>query len=86
MLEKETELENGRIMIYGCSECLDIGCGAMTVKVERLDDSIVWKDFAYENGYEETDFEEYKKIGSFVFDQKAYQDLFTEIRYCNTNV
>lgn len=81
LLEKETELGNGRVIIYGCSECLDIGCGAMTVKIEKVDNSIIWKEFAYENEYEETDFEEYKKIGSFVFEQKAYQDLFTEMKY-----
>ncbi len=81
LLEKETELGNGRVIIYGCSECLDIGCGAITVKIEKIDNSIIWKEFAYENEYEETDFEEYKKIGSFVFDQQVYKDLFTEMKY-----
>jgi len=47
------DTESGRVLLYICPECGDIGCGAYTVRVEKRSDKYVWKDFAYENGYEE---------------------------------
>jgi len=44
---------NGRCPLYICPECADFGCGAVTARVEREGDFIVWRDFAFENGYEE---------------------------------
>ncbi|WP_291720161.1 hypothetical protein [Bernardetia sp.] len=81
LLEKCSELENGRVMLYGCAECLDIMCGAITVKVEEINTSVIWSDFAYENEYEEPNFEPYKNIGSFEFDKETYKKLFTEMKY-----
>ena len=80
LLEKESELESGRIIIYGCAECLDIYCGAITAQIESKDDTIVWHSFGYENGFEEIEFEKYKEIGPFKFDKKQYKKKFEEMK------
>jgi len=70
-LEKP-ELETGRTCFYVCPECGDIGCGAITAKIEMTDKNIIWKDFGYENNYSEPDLTDYKEIGPFTFDKKQY--------------
>lgn len=35
----------GRSLIYGCRECLDVDCGGITVKVSRTGATVQWKDF-----------------------------------------
>jgi hypothetical protein len=72
-------LDNGRTIIYGCAECLDIGCGAITAGIEEKDGRIVWSRFAYENGYAETDFEEYGQLGPYQFDSKQYHEELKKI-------
>jgi hypothetical protein len=57
--------------IFICPGCGDIDCGAITVKVEKHDNVIVWSDFAFEypdfvddtHAYEPVD-----PIASFCFD------------------
>jgi len=53
LLKKPAELENGRVPLYVCNCCADIGCGAVTVKVVQEGDYFVWSSFGYENNYEE---------------------------------
>jgi hypothetical protein len=43
---------DGRVLLYVCPECGDIGCGAYAAKITVSDEKVVWSDFAYENGYE----------------------------------
>jgi len=81
LLDKNFGLKDERVIIYGCGECLDIDCGAITAKIDKVNDTIIWKEFAYENGYSETNFYKYEEIGSFVFEQKAYQNVFKEIEH-----
>jgi hypothetical protein len=44
------ELPSGRVPILVCEECGDVGCGAIAVRIERQANSIVWADWAQENG------------------------------------
>jgi hypothetical protein len=39
--------------IYICPECGDIGCGAYCCKIEKINGMYIWKDFSYENNFEE---------------------------------
>lgn len=41
--------ESGRILLYICPECGDIGCGAYSAFIEHGGGTYVWRDFAYEN-------------------------------------
>jgi len=50
LLKLPPELENGRYFIYVCPMCADLGCGAITVSINREGENIIWTDFRYENG------------------------------------
>lgn len=81
--EKNEGLESGRIMVFVCAECGDIGCGATTFELKETKNAIIWSDFGDENDYEEGfDLEDYKNIGPFKFEKEEYIRLFTE--YLNT--
>ncbi|HEY6507154.1 MAG TPA: hypothetical protein VIY56_04025 [Vicinamibacterales bacterium] len=43
----------GRVLLYTCAECGDVGCGAYAVRLSRHDDLWIWSDYAWENGYED---------------------------------
>ena len=72
LLKQPTPLETGRVMIYVCAECGDIGCGAVTASVEKTADHFVWKDFGYENDYDGPDLRPYKHMGPFRFNKTDY--------------
>lgn len=50
LLKAPSDLESGRYMIYVCPMCADLGCGAVTVSIQREEEYIVWKDFCCEDG------------------------------------
>ncbi len=80
-LKQETpELETGRTIIYGCPECVDIGCGAITAEIIDNGNTIVWKNFAFENDYEGFSLDDYKHIGQFEFDKHQYFTAFEKIK------
>lgn len=47
-LAAKSELASGRVPIYVCAECGDLGCGALAVRVTKLDDSFVWSELSHE--------------------------------------
>ncbi|UZE06422.1 hypothetical protein [Pseudomonas corrugata] len=71
LLREPAETESGRILLYICPECGDIGCGAYTVSVRQDDDCFTWDSFAYENGYEEPRI--IQGVGPFTFEKHAYE-------------
>ena len=44
---------SGRVPLYVCGECGDLGCGAITAIVERTPAGFAWRDFAFENDYDD---------------------------------
>ena len=71
----------GRSTLYVCPECGDLGCGAVTLLVQAEADVVVWKNFGFENGYEDVVHTDgYHDIGPFTFDAIQYQELFERIR------
>ena len=44
-----SELTSGRVPLYVCAECWDLGCGAVTVRVTELDDCFVWSELGHES-------------------------------------
>jgi len=81
---EKAELETGRTCFYVCAECGDIGCGAITAKIEVNDNNIIWKDFGYENNYSEPDLTDYKQIGPFIFDKRQYCKTLEGIKTMST--
>jgi hypothetical protein len=46
--DAEPDAAEGQCTVYVCPECADIGCGAITVKVERNGDRVSWTNVSYE--------------------------------------
>jgi hypothetical protein len=80
LLKKPPDLPNGRCLLYVCPECGDIGCGALTIKIEKTSEHFVWKEFGYENNYDDGMplLEEYKHIGPFFFDKNQYSQALSD--------
>jgi hypothetical protein len=67
------DASEGRVSLFICPECGDLGCGAITVRIERFDTAIVWRDIAYENNYEPTvDLGSFATVGPFLFEPYGY--------------
>lgn len=83
LLKEQSELESKRVPLYVCNCCGDLGCGALTVKVEKIDGYFVWSDFGYENNYEngfsQSDF--MKRTGPFKFSSEVYLSVLKP--YCS---
>ncbi|GGK87411.1 oxidoreductase [Streptomyces flaveus] len=74
LLEADAPLAGGRYVIYGCPECEDLACGAVTAVIEKLGDDYVWRDFAWQTD-ERADLElnGYHGIGPFRFHGAEYR-------------
>ncbi len=74
LLEAEPPPAGGRYVIYGCPECEDLACGAVTAVIDRHGDDFVWRDFAWQTD-EHPDLERngYHGIGPFRFHGDAYR-------------
>ena len=42
----------GRVSLFVCGECGDLGCGAVTATLQVESDRITWSQFGWENNYE----------------------------------
>jgi hypothetical protein len=74
LAQTKSELVSGRVPVLVCEDCGDIACGAITVRILRESDRIVWTDWFYENGYEPGCSLEWPiKPGDFVFNVDAYE-------------
>lgn len=74
MLKADSDLPDNRFPLYVCAECGDISCGAVTVVIERIDDKIVWRNFAFQNDYDEQ-LNPMEDLGEFVFDRAQYRNV-----------
>jgi hypothetical protein len=78
VLRQPGDLPSGRVSLYVCAECGDLGCGCISVAVERIAGSIVWRDFGYENNYE-PEFKPLIGIGPFHFSSVHYSTLLNDL-------
>jgi hypothetical protein len=46
-------LAGDRTAVYVCSLCGDLGCGALTVKIEIDSDFVFWREWGYQNDLED---------------------------------
>lgn len=69
LLKLPSPLDTGRVMIYVCAECGDIGCGEITARVEKAGECFIWKDFAFEDDVDLLQLEPYQHIGPFWFNK-----------------
>jgi hypothetical protein len=61
-------------VIYGCPECADLACGAVTAVIERDGEDYIWRDFVWQTA-EQADPERngYHGIGPFRFHGPEYR-------------
>jgi hypothetical protein len=74
-VEAVPDTETGRVILYMCPECGDIGCGSYSTIIESIEGEYVWRSFAYENGYEPA--APVEDLGPFFFAKKAYRDALS---------
>ncbi|MFI1168986.1 oxidoreductase [Streptomyces sp. NPDC020801] len=77
LLETEAPLPDGRYVIYGCPECADLACGAVTAVIERHGTDgrdYLWRDFAWQTDeHADLELNGYHGIGPFRFDGAEYR-------------
>jgi hypothetical protein len=52
LMRAPSAFTSGRVPLYVCSLCADIGCGTISVRVAEADDCIVWSELSYESPWE----------------------------------
>lgn len=75
------DFADGRVSIFVCGECGDLGCGALSAFIEKVDDRIVWRDFRHQNNYDPDigyPDENYSHLGPFSFDIIEYNRTIGE--------
>lgn len=79
LLKEPADLPNDRRTLYVCPECGDLGCGVVSLVVERAGDRIIWRDFGYENGYEGMIHAEgFEGVGPFTFGRAGYEEAIRQ--------
>lgn len=73
MLKAESDLPEHRYALYVCPECGELGCGAITAVIEKVDDTIIWRDFAFENDYD-GEIQPIDEVDKFIFDRAQYRN------------
>ncbi|MEV6840332.1 oxidoreductase [Streptomyces sp. NPDC051133] len=74
LLEAEPPLPDGRFVIYGCPECEDLGCGAVTAVIERDGEDYIWRDFAWQTDvHADLELGGYHGLGPFRFHGAEYR-------------
>ena len=74
LLEESADLSNNRRSLYVCPECGDLGCGAVSVVIEAAGDRIIWRDFGFQNNYEdEVVSNVYAEVGPLIFNKAEYE-------------
>lgn len=79
LLKEKADFPDDRRSLFICSECGDLGCGAISLIVMKEGNSIIWKAFGYENTYErDVKLIDYAEVGPFAFDAVPYELLLLE--------
>lgn len=79
LLDERADLPNDRRSLFVCSECGDLGCGAITAVVDKRDETITWRNFGYENTYEDKiGLNDYSTVGPYTFNAAAYKSTLLQ--------
>jgi hypothetical protein len=72
LLEKKGDTASGRVALYLCPLCGDLGCGAISVKITRENSDILWSEFAWETDCSDH-FQSIEKLGPYRFREADYR-------------
>lgn len=79
LLNEPADFPDNRRSLYVCPECGDLGCGAVSALVERVQDKVIWRDFGYQNNYESgVSFEGFEALGPIIFDATEYESAIRQ--------
>ncbi|MEU6548523.1 oxidoreductase [Streptomyces sp. NPDC046859] len=74
LLEADAPLPGGRYVIYGCPDCADLACGAVTAAIAQDGDDYIWQDFAWQTDeIADLQLNGYHGIGPFRFQGAEYR-------------
>lgn len=74
LLESPAPLPGGRYVVYGCPECEDLACGAVTAVIQRDGEDFIWRDFAWQTDeHADLELNGYHGIGPFRFRGAEYR-------------
>jgi hypothetical protein len=63
----------GRVCVYVCPECGDLGCGAVTIRLVLTDHSVEWRDWGYQNDYDDGVVDDsLSDLPNLTFDRRQY--------------
>ncbi|MGW2717069.1 oxidoreductase [Streptomyces sp. NPDC001492] len=80
LLEADPPLPGGRYVIYGCPECADLACGAVTAIIERDGEDYIWRDFAWQTDeHADLELNGYHGIGPFRFHGAEYREALAAL-------
>ncbi|WP_371101277.1 oxidoreductase [Streptomyces sp. PU_AKi4] len=80
LLETEAPLPAGRYIVYGCPECEDLACGAVTAVIERDGEDFIWRDFAWQTGeHADLELNGYHGLGPFRFRGTEYRTALASL-------
>lgn len=63
----------GRVPVYVCPDCGDLGCGAITVAVYRARDTVIWRDFGWDDLGGADDDPVRLAVPAMTFDRREYE-------------
>ena len=72
LAEVSGDFEDGRVALFVCPECGDLGCGAVSVRIRRVGRAIVWEEFGWQTNYEAV-WHPIEGLGPFSFDFELYE-------------
>jgi hypothetical protein len=73
LLRAPSPMPSGRVPLYICPECGDLGCGALTARVVEDHESFAWLDLAFETDYQEVPPTDFLEVRPFYFEKRAYE-------------
>ncbi|MFJ3669918.1 oxidoreductase [Streptomyces sp. NPDC090106] len=80
LLETDAPLPGGRYVVYGCPECEDLACGAVTAVIEKDGGDFIWRDFAWQTDpHADLELNGYHGIGPFRFRGPEYRDALDSL-------
>ena len=71
LLRGPADFADNRRAFYVCHMCGDLACGAHSVVIEESENTMIWRDFGWENSYE-NHVERDLGFGPLVFDKTQY--------------
>jgi len=76
LLRMEAELPDNRNTLYICPACADLGCGAITIEINFVDEVVTWSKFGWQNNLEDNNKVSYlENINEYTFNRKDYEEV-----------